>query len=39
MELKNGSLLMKIYYFSKNTKLCLPLPQPFQRAFAHKSKH
>ena len=27
------------YYFSKNTNLCLLLPQRFEKAFAHKSKH
>ena len=31
--------LMSSYYFSKNTRLCLPLPQKSQKAFAHKSKH
>ena len=41
---KLGGLLMKLilsisYYFSKETDMCLPLPQRFGKAFAHESKY
>ena len=37
--LKKFKKFCSSYYFSKNTKLRLPLPQRFQKAFAYKSKH
>ena len=42
---KPGILLMKLawfinYFFSvKKTELCLPLPQRFEKTFAHDSKY
>ena len=45
MTSKNlGGWLMKFvlfisYYFSKKTDLCLPLPQTFEKTFAHESKY
>ena len=27
------------YYFSRKTDLCLPLPQRFEKTFAHESKY
>ena len=41
--MKHGGLLMKISLFKlvflKKTDICVPLPQRFQKTFAHKSKH
>ena len=39
-----GGLLMKLvllisYYFSKQTDMCLPLPQRFEKTFAHEIKY
>ena len=39
MEFANKNFTVQAIIFSKNTKLCLALPQIFQKGFAHKSKH
>ena len=42
---KLGGLLMKLVYtvhnllFLKKTDICLPLPQRFEKPFAHESKY
>ena len=38
-RLVNENLTVQATIFQENTRLYLPLPQRFQKAFAHKSKH
>ena len=35
----NENLTVQAIIFLKKTNLCLPLPQRFQKTFAHKNKH
>ena len=35
----NENLTVQAIIFQKENNLCLPLPQRFEKTFAHKSKH